>query len=88
MSKLQAMAMPQMLRGNGNIGLIGSCGSGKTLAYAIGVLNNVKPDEQNVQVLVLCANYEAAVQTGTVFTKLAMYTKIKIGVVVQSPKGT
>lgn len=81
------MALPRILGGRENIGLVSTCGTGKTLAYAIIALNHVKSNVENVQVLILCAGYEAALQTWSVLIQLASHTNIKIGLTVKDGNG-
>lgn len=63
-----------------------NCGSGKSLAYAIAVLNRVDDKLNFTQAIVLVTSYEAAVQLTRLMTDLAISTRVKIGVAIKTTK--
>lgn len=87
LSKIQSLAIPKLLAGNGNIAIIDATGSGKTLAYAIAAVNHVDPMKKHPQVLCICNCYETAIQTSLLFNALAMFTDVKIGDAIKDDRG-
>lgn len=64
MTPIQALSLPTILAGKDVIGQ-GKTGSGKTAAFGLGVLSNLKVKRFRVQALVLCPTRELADQVAT-----------------------
>ncbi len=78
MTNIQAMALPHVLKG---VDVIAEAqtGSGKTVAFGLGVLSSVKVKDYFVQSMILCPTRELADQVATEIRKLARLTpNIKI----------
>lgn len=78
-SKIQALAILDILRGKNNKVIISSNGTGKTLLYAIAIVSHVDIRNDGLQILCICATFEAAVQVYDVLEQVAMLTPVKIG---------
>lgn len=74
MTPIQAQSLPHILDGKDLIGQ-GKTGSGKTVAFGIGLLTRIKPEKFNVQALVLCPTRELAEQVGKEIRRLARFTQ-------------
>jgi len=74
MTPIQAQSLPHILEGKDIIGQ-GKTGSGKTVAFGIGLLTRIKPEKFNVQALVLCPTRELAEQVGKEIRRLARFTQ-------------
>ncbi|KAF7787933.1 ATP-independent RNA helicase DbpA [Pseudoalteromonas rubra] len=70
MTDIQAQTLPQILAGKDVIGQ-GKTGSGKTAAFALGLLHNLKVKRFRVQALVVCPTRELADQVAVEIRKLA-----------------
>ncbi|BFM05324.1 ATP-dependent RNA helicase DbpA [Halioxenophilus aromaticivorans] len=70
MTPIQAQSLPETLQGRDLIAQA-KTGSGKTAAFALGVLNKLQVDRFRVQTLVLCPTRELADQVATEVRKLA-----------------
>ncbi len=70
MTPIQAQSLPQVLAGRDVIGQ-GKTGSGKTAAFALGLLNRLDAKRFSVQSLVLCPTRELADQVAQEIRKLA-----------------
>lgn len=70
MTPIQAQSLPIMLQGKDVIGQ-GKTGSGKTCAFGLTLLNNLKVERFRVQSLVLCPTRELADQVAKEIRKLA-----------------
>lgn len=70
MTPIQAKALPFILEGHDLIGQA-KTGSGKTAAFALGLLSSLKPEQYLVQSLVLCPTRELADQVAKQIRKLA-----------------
>lgn len=70
MTDIQAQSLPLMLEGKDVIGQ-GKTGSGKTVAFGLGLLNNLNVKRFRVQALVLCPTRELADQVAIEIRKLA-----------------
>jgi ATP-independent RNA helicase DbpA len=70
MTPIQALSLPSILAGKDVIGQ-GKTGSGKTVAFGLGVLNALKPKRFRVQSLVLCPTRELADQVANEIRTLA-----------------
>ncbi len=73
MTPIQAESLPPILQGADLIARA-KTGSGKTVAFGIGLLNNINPRFFGAQALVLCPTRELADQVGKEIRKLARYT--------------
>ncbi|MCX4190166.1 ATP-dependent RNA helicase DbpA [Methylophaga sp. OBS3] len=72
MTPIQAQSLPAILEGKDVIARA-KTGSGKTAAFGIGLLQNIKPQWFAVQSLVLCPTRELADQVGKELRKLARF---------------
>ena len=70
LTEIQAAALPVVLNGRDVIGQA-KTGSGKTVAFGLGVLNALKVEKFRVQALVLCPTRELADQVARELRKLA-----------------
>ncbi len=70
MTPIQANSLPHILAGKDLIGQA-KTGSGKTVAFGLGLLNSLNIDLLRVQSLVLCPTRELADQVATVLRQLA-----------------
>ncbi|WP_419147461.1 ATP-dependent RNA helicase DbpA [Pseudoalteromonas 'SMAR'] len=70
MTEIQAKALPLILEGKDVIGQ-GKTGSGKTAAFALGLLHNLNVKRFRVQALVVCPTRELADQVAVEIRKLA-----------------
>ncbi|WP_319557872.1 ATP-dependent RNA helicase DbpA [Thiomicrorhabdus sp.] len=70
MTPIQAESLPGILSGKDLIAQ-GKTGSGKTAAFALGILQNIQPKNFRVQALVLCPTRELAEQVATEIRRLA-----------------
>lgn len=75
----QAQALPYILEANANLSIAMTTGTGKTLLYGIAAISKVNVQNEKPQVLVVCATYEAAIQTQNVLARLAIFTGAKVG---------
>jgi ATP-dependent RNA helicase RhlE len=75
---IQEQAIPHILRGHDLIGLA-QTGTGKTAAFALPVLHNLKPprNKRAIRVLVLAPTRELAAQIGTSFATYGKYTDFR-----------
>ncbi len=67
---IQAQSIPHLLAGRDLIGQA-QTGSGKTAAFGIPILQNIKPNEAHLQALILCPTRELATQVVREIRKLA-----------------
>ncbi|OIQ20958.1 MAG: ATP-dependent RNA helicase DbpA [Bacteriovorax sp. MedPE-SWde] len=74
MTPIQAQGLPFVLDGRDVIGRA-KTGSGKTAAFALGILNSLDTGSQNIHSLVLCPTRELADQVATETRKLARMLK-------------
>ncbi|WP_111642515.1 ATP-dependent RNA helicase DbpA [Marinimicrobium alkaliphilum] len=78
MTPIQAQSLPVMLAGQDVIAQA-QTGSGKTAAFALGVLNKLRPEHYAVQALILCPTRELADQVAQETRRLARtLTNIKV----------
>ncbi|MFT7234551.1 MAG: ATP-independent RNA helicase DbpA [Methylophagaceae bacterium] len=73
MTPIQAQSLPAILQGKDVIAKA-KTGSGKTAAFALGLLNKINPRFFGVQALVLCPTRELADQVGKEIRRLARAT--------------
>lgn len=72
MTPIQAAALPLVLKGNDVIAQA-KTGSGKTAAFGLGLLNQLKVENQNIQSLIICPTRELAVQVAEELRRLARF---------------
>jgi ATP-independent RNA helicase DbpA len=78
MTEVQAQSLPHVLQ-NKDVIAQAKTGSGKTAAFAIGLLNKLVLDHYAVQSLILCPTHELADQVSKELRRLARFTQnIKI----------
>jgi len=70
MTPIQELALPPALSGKDVMGQA-KTGTGKTLAFAIPIIEKIKLEKKHVQALVLTPTRELALQVGLEFEKLA-----------------
>ena len=70
MTEIQAKSLPDILSGKDVLGQA-KTGSGKTAAYAIGLLNKIEVGVYQVQSLVICPTRELADQVTTEIRRIA-----------------
>ncbi len=77
-TEIQRKAIPRLLDG-GKTHILGQAktGTGKTLAFAIPITNQISPKRKSVQAVVLVPTRELCKQVYSVFTKLNKYRKLK-----------
>jgi len=73
MTPIQAQSLPHLLNKKDLIGKA-KTGSGKTVAFGIGLLNKIQSKDYSVQALILCPTRELADQVTKEIRKLARYT--------------
>ncbi|KAJ3442160.1 dead-box helicase dbp80 [Anaeramoeba flamelloides] len=81
-SKIQAESIPYIIQGLPFAGQSQS-GTGKTLAYSLGMLSRCNEEDQFPQVLCFCPTRELAIQVVSVVQKLTKWTKLKIFTAIQ-----
>jgi ATP-dependent RNA helicase DeaD len=74
---IQGEAIPKVLEGRDIIGLA-QTGTGKTAAFGLPMLNNLDPESEEVQGLILCPTRELAIQVAEEMGKLGKYVKHRI----------
>ena len=72
MTPIQQKSLPLVLSGKDVIAKA-KTGSGKTAAFAIGMLTNINPRDFGVQALVLCPTRELSTQVANEIRRLARY---------------
>ena len=76
-SKIQHLAIPKIATGKDLIAQAQS-GTGKTGAFTISVLQNLKEEQKNTQVLILSPTHELVHQINEVITSLSNYMDVSI----------
>lgn len=71
---IQCEAIPPAIEKNDILGQA-QTGTGKTAAFAIPILNNINPDNKNLQAVILCPTRELALQVSGEIQKLSKYMK-------------
>ncbi len=72
LTPIQEQAIPALLEGKDMIGQA-QTGTGKTAAFGIPLLQNLNPEENAVQAIVLCPTRELAIQAAAEMRKFAKY---------------
>ncbi len=81
MTPIQASALPLILEGRDVIAQA-KTGSGKTAAFGLGLLNQLKVEDQHIQSLIICPTRELAVQVAEELRRLARFIpNVKIMVI-------
>ena len=73
-SPIQSEAIPPLLAGNDVVGQ-SATGSGKTAAFALPIIERVRPERRAPQALILCPTRELAMQVAEEVAKLALFKK-------------
>ena len=84
-SIIQQKAILPIIKGNDVIAQAQS-GTGKTAAFAIGTLQLVDPEKDEIQCLILSPTRELAQQTSIVYQFLGEYLKIKVSLLIGGTK--
>ena len=84
-SIIQQKAILPIIQGNDVIAQAQS-GTGKTAAFAIGTLQLVDPEKDEIQCLILSPTRELATQTSIVYQFLGEYLKIKVTLLIGGTK--
>jgi ATP-dependent RNA helicase DeaD len=74
---IQSAIIPLMLGGADVIGQA-QTGTGKTAAFALPILNNLKPGQKHVQALVLCPTRELALQVSQAFSEYGQFCGVRV----------
>jgi len=74
MTPIQGKAIPPIIEGRDVIGQA-QTGTGKTIAFAIPILESVKPRSRRTQAIVLCPTRELAIQVSEETKRVAKYKK-------------
>ncbi|MGA2490528.1 MAG: DEAD/DEAH box helicase [Anaerolineales bacterium] len=74
---IQSAIIPLMLGGADVIGQA-QTGTGKTAAFALPILNNLKPGQKYVQALVLCPTRELALQVSQFFSDYGQFINVRV----------
>lgn len=73
-SPIQALAIPEALKGNDIIGQA-QTGTGKTVAFGIPILERIFIDDKSPQAIVLCPTRELSIQVAGEIAKIGSHTK-------------
>ena len=74
---IQSAIIPLILGGADVIGQA-QTGTGKTAAFALPILNNLKPGQKHVQALVLCPTRELALQVSQAFSDYGQFFNVRV----------
>jgi ATP-dependent RNA helicase DeaD len=74
MTPIQGKAIPPIIEGKDVIGQA-QTGTGKTIAFAIPILESIKPRSRRTQAIVLCPTRELAIQVSEETKRVAKYKK-------------
>jgi ATP-dependent RNA helicase DeaD len=74
LTPIQSESIPVIMEGKDVIGQA-QTGTGKTLAFAIPILEGLSPKERKVEAIVLCPTRELAVQVAEEFSRLAKFRR-------------
>ena len=77
MFPIQFEAIPKILNGKDIIGQA-QTGTGKTLAFAIPIIEKIDLNDKNIQAIVITPTRELAVQVGAEIKKFGRYKKIRV----------
>ena len=71
---IQALSIPKLMQGHDLIGL-SQTGTGKTVAFAIPLIELIDPDDRRLQAVVLCPTRELCLQVAEEIRKLLKYKR-------------
>ena len=74
---IQSAIIPLMLGGADVIGQA-QTGTGKTAAFALPILNNLKPGQKYIQALVMCPTRELALQVSKAFSEYGQFCDVRV----------
>jgi ATP-dependent RNA helicase DeaD len=74
---IQSAIIPLMLGGADVIGQA-QTGTGKTAAFALPILNNLKPGQKHIQALVMCPTRELALQVSQAFSDYGRFFDVRV----------
>ena len=74
---IQSAIIPLMLGGADVIGQA-QTGTGKTAAFALPILNNLKPGQKYIQALVMCPTRELALQVSQAFSEYGQFCNVRV----------
>jgi ATP-dependent RNA helicase DeaD len=74
---IQSAIIPLMLGGTDVIGQA-QTGTGKTAAFALPILNNLKPGQKHIQALVMCPTRELALQVSKAFIEYGRLLNVSV----------
>ena len=74
---IQSAIIPLMLGGADVIGQA-QTGTGKTAAFALPILNNLKPGQKHIQALVMCPTRELALQVSQAFSEYGQFCDVRV----------
>ena len=74
---IQSAIIPLMLGGADVIGQA-QTGTGKTAAFALPILNNLKPGQSHIQALVMCPTRELALQVSQAFSEYGQFCDVRV----------
>ena len=74
---IQSAVIPLMLAGQDVIGQA-QTGTGKTAAFGLPILNNLIPDQNHVQSLILTPTRELAIQVAQAMTDYGRYANVRV----------
>jgi len=74
---IQSAIIPLMLGGADVIGQA-QTGTGKTAAFALPILNNLKPGQKHIQALVMCPTRELALQVSQAFSQYGQFCDVRV----------
>lgn len=80
-TEIQAKTIPYLLAEDGDLIALASTGSGKTAAFGIPLIEQVDPNENKTQGLVLCPTRELALQVSEQIQKLSRYKKVSVATI-------
>lgn len=74
-SPIQEKAIPFLLKSKKNLTALAQTGTGKTAAYSLPILNQIKNGEKNLQAIILCPTRELCLQISQDIKKFSKYSK-------------
>ena len=80
-SRIQSYAIPYMIKRQDMIAQSQS-GTGKTGAFAIGILNIIDETNKHPQALIVCNTHELAVQIHSVINELGRYLEVNVALLI------
>ncbi|MBY0316166.1 MAG: DEAD/DEAH box helicase [Bdellovibrionales bacterium] len=80
-TEIQKKTLEALIGHNGDLLALAETGSGKTAAYAIPLLEQIKADDKSTQGLILCPTRELAIQVSEQVQKLGRAQKINVATI-------